>query len=305
MVRSASRTRCATASTRSGCRFDVEGDASPETLQRARRAGEGPVGCVRHGHERRRGVRRDSGLSAETGACRPRIDTLIIGAGQAGLALSHYLAGAGHEHVLLERGRIGERWHETLGLAHVAVPELDEPAAGRAGARGHRRLPRPPGARRLPRAVTPDRSMPRCVKGVEVERVGAFALRIPRSTRARGPGSHANVVVATGDADVPHVPLPAPRGVPARCTPPSTAARELSRTAGCWSSAPARAGSSSPSSSARRGVTSCSRSAGTRERRAGTAAATSSSGSSCSATSTDDRRAARPRSGKARPAVSA
>src|SRR6186997_2958831 len=40
------------------------------------------------------------------------VDTLIVGAGQAGLALSHYLAGAGHEHVLLERGRIGERWHE-------------------------------------------------------------------------------------------------------------------------------------------------------------------------------------------------
>ena len=37
-------------------------------------------------------------------------DTLIVGAGQAGLALSHHLAMAGHQHVVLERGRIGQRW---------------------------------------------------------------------------------------------------------------------------------------------------------------------------------------------------
>ena len=37
-------------------------------------------------------------------------ETLIVGAGQAGLALSWHLTRAGHEHVVLERGRIGERW---------------------------------------------------------------------------------------------------------------------------------------------------------------------------------------------------
>jgi putative flavoprotein involved in K+ transport len=37
-------------------------------------------------------------------------DTLIIGAGQAGLSLSHHLTRAGHAHAVLERGRIGERW---------------------------------------------------------------------------------------------------------------------------------------------------------------------------------------------------
>jgi putative flavoprotein involved in K+ transport len=36
--------------------------------------------------------------------------TAVIGAGQAGLALSRHLTDAGHDHVLLERGRIGERW---------------------------------------------------------------------------------------------------------------------------------------------------------------------------------------------------
>jgi putative flavoprotein involved in K+ transport len=38
------------------------------------------------------------------------IDTLIIGAGQAGLAASRMLTEAHHEHVVLERGRVGERW---------------------------------------------------------------------------------------------------------------------------------------------------------------------------------------------------
>jgi putative flavoprotein involved in K+ transport len=36
--------------------------------------------------------------------------TLIIGAGQAGLALSHRLSELGHDHAVLERGEIGQRW---------------------------------------------------------------------------------------------------------------------------------------------------------------------------------------------------
>jgi len=38
------------------------------------------------------------------------VDIVIVGAGQAGLSLSHELAAAGREHVVLERGRIGETW---------------------------------------------------------------------------------------------------------------------------------------------------------------------------------------------------
>jgi putative flavoprotein involved in K+ transport len=37
-------------------------------------------------------------------------DAIIIGAGQAGLAMSYCLAQHGVEHVVLERGRIAERW---------------------------------------------------------------------------------------------------------------------------------------------------------------------------------------------------
>ena len=41
---------------------------------------------------------------------RERVETLIIGGGQAGLAMSHMLSQRGCRHVVLERGRIAERW---------------------------------------------------------------------------------------------------------------------------------------------------------------------------------------------------
>ena len=37
-------------------------------------------------------------------------DAIIIGAGQAGLAMSRCLSGLGIDHVVLERGQVGERW---------------------------------------------------------------------------------------------------------------------------------------------------------------------------------------------------
>lgn len=39
-----------------------------------------------------------------------RIDLVISGAGQCGLALSRILTGRGVDHVALERGRVAERW---------------------------------------------------------------------------------------------------------------------------------------------------------------------------------------------------
>ena len=39
-----------------------------------------------------------------------RIDTLVIGAGQAGIAMSEHLGRAGVPHLVLERSRIAERW---------------------------------------------------------------------------------------------------------------------------------------------------------------------------------------------------
>ena len=39
-----------------------------------------------------------------------RIDTVVIGGGQAGLAMSYHLKRAGREHLVLERGRLAQSW---------------------------------------------------------------------------------------------------------------------------------------------------------------------------------------------------
>src|SRR5436190_13128210 len=38
------------------------------------------------------------------------VDTLVVGAGHAGLAMSAHLSARGRDHVVLDRGRTGERW---------------------------------------------------------------------------------------------------------------------------------------------------------------------------------------------------
>ena len=40
----------------------------------------------------------------------PGVEIVIVGGGQAGLAMSFYLTAQGHEHVILEQGRVGESW---------------------------------------------------------------------------------------------------------------------------------------------------------------------------------------------------
>ena len=39
-----------------------------------------------------------------------RIETLVIGGGQAGLTMSHMLSKRGRPHLVVERNRIAERW---------------------------------------------------------------------------------------------------------------------------------------------------------------------------------------------------
>jgi putative flavoprotein involved in K+ transport len=50
-------------------------------------------------------------------------DTVVIGAGHAGLAVSRLLTTAGRDHVVLERGRVAERWHsERWDSLHLLTP---------------------------------------------------------------------------------------------------------------------------------------------------------------------------------------
>lgn len=51
------------------------------------------------------------------------VDTVVVGAGHAGLAVSRLLTGAGREHVVLDRGRVGERWRtERWDSLHLLTP---------------------------------------------------------------------------------------------------------------------------------------------------------------------------------------
>ncbi len=51
-----------------------------------------------------------------------QIEVVVIGAGQAGLATSHELTGLGVEHVVLERGRIGETWRNRWDSFCLVTP---------------------------------------------------------------------------------------------------------------------------------------------------------------------------------------
>jgi len=48
------------------------------------------------------------------------VDVVVVGAGQAGLAVSYYLWSSGVEHLVLERGRVGESWRSQRDSARIA-----------------------------------------------------------------------------------------------------------------------------------------------------------------------------------------
>jgi len=139
-----------------------------------------------------------------------RTETVVVGAGQAGLALSWHLTRAGRPHVLVERGRIGERWRsERWDALTLLSPSWANLLPGQA--LEHDR----------------DRFLDRDAFVAQLERYGRSFLApvhegttvldvralldgyAVETTRARWL-TH-NVVVATGDCDLPYVPGEAAR----------------------------------------------------------------------------------------------
>jgi putative flavoprotein involved in K+ transport len=137
-----------------------------------------------------------------------RIDVVIIGGGQAGLAMSRSLTAEGIGHVVLERGRIGERWHsERWRSLHLLTTNAMSALPG------------------LPHGGDPDSFMPASafasylssyaqkmaapvLTGVEVTRVETNACGYRVSTTAGDWQSRA-VVIATGACETPFRPASA------------------------------------------------------------------------------------------------
>ena len=213
------------------------------------------------------------------------IDTVVIGAGHAGLAVSRLLV-RDRARPRRPRARPGRRAlaHRALGLPAPADPELDDPAARLGATAGPEpdALPERRRLRRLPRALR--RVVRRAGRRADDRRGG---IARAASVRSPLPGRHRPGHLARAATSSSRPARTAPRIVPAVATgrrrrgahlARSTATRRSCRPAACSSSAPRPPACRSPTSSPGPAARSCSRSGGTPGCRAATAAWTSSGG---------------------------
>jgi putative flavoprotein involved in K+ transport len=133
-------------------------------------------------------------------------DVIVIGAGQSGLVMSRSLTAHGVDHVVLERGRIGERWHaERWNSLHLLTNNAMStlPGLPHAGLDPEGFMPARTFASYL--AAYADIMAAPVIGGVAVSRVEPSA-RGYRVTTSAGQWHTRAVVVATGACDEPHRP---------------------------------------------------------------------------------------------------
>ena len=136
----------------------------------------------------------------------PHTTTIVIGAGQAGLAMSRCLSDLGIEHLVLERGKLAQRWRrQSWDSLHLLTPNWMT------------RLPRfkydgsdPDGFMSVPQLIAfleryATSSAAPVLTDTAVERVERSAYGFDVVT-SRGEWSASSVVVATGYCDLPAVP---------------------------------------------------------------------------------------------------
>ena len=154
------------------------------------------------------------------------IDTVVVGAGHAGLAVSWFLSRAGREHVLLDRGKVAERWRsERWDSLHLLTPNWMTRLPGWCYAG-----PDPDGYLSAPALVDPSGGMRPpsahlCSRTAVLE-VTACTGPVGRafgSSRTAGTWYARNVVVATGPhGQPPRAGRPAwPIESPHRWSPPA------------------------------------------------------------------------------------
>ena len=224
-----------------------------------------------------------------------RHETVIVGGGHAGLALSYHLSRLGRPHVILERGRVAERWRSERwdslmfqfpnwslrlpGQEYRGDAARRLRVAGR-GHRLHRALPR--GGRRARANRRP--------RGPGPRRSTAASGSRPRRARSRPPTSSSPPARTRSRSCRPSAtPF---RRASSRCMRAAIAIRRSSRPARCSSSARAPPGARSWRTCSRRAGPCTSRWGATGAIRAATAATTCSGGWSGSARSTRRSRSA-------------
>lgn len=144
----------------------------------------------------------------------PRTTTIIIGAGQAGLAMSRCLSGFDIEHVVLERGKLAQRWrNQSWDSLHLLTPNW---------------MTRLPGFQYDGNDPDGFMSVPELIAFFERYASSSAAPiltettvhRVERSgngfnvVSSRGEWSASSVVVATGYCDLPFVPSASRRVAP-------------------------------------------------------------------------------------------
>lgn len=134
------------------------------------------------------------------------IDTIIIGGGQAGLAMSRSLVDRGVEHVVLERGGIAERWRsERWDSLRLLTPRWQARLPG-----WSYDGPDPDGYMGRTEVIDylvryADSFRAPVETGVTVTSVARHPIGF-RVDTSEGSWTSANVVLATGDCDTPYVP---------------------------------------------------------------------------------------------------
>jgi putative flavoprotein involved in K+ transport len=141
-----------------------------------------------------------------------RTEAVVIGGGQAGLAMSRCLTDAGVDHVVLERGRVAERWRSTSwDSLRLLTPNWQSrlPGFRYAG-------PDPHGYMAVPELVGYLDRYARSFRAPVEEGTTVTAVEGAgggyRVTTDRGAWTASSVVIATGHCDTPFVP-PAARGL--------------------------------------------------------------------------------------------
>ena len=135
-----------------------------------------------------------------------RTGTIVIGGGQAGLAMSRCLSDASLPHVVLERGRVGERWRrERWDSLRLLTPRWQSRLPGFAYDG-----PEPDGYMTKDEVVRHLERYAWTIAAPVEEGVGVFALRRGpdgyRAETSRGTWDAPSVVIATGNCDTPLVP---------------------------------------------------------------------------------------------------